>query len=108
MEKLRLRRLAAEVEGAELELARSRKEVVDVRAVVIPALMETISQFQDGLRSKFEQELPPRYTGKTWVECQLMNQQAIDELVHKFKVGAGKVAKLAASGQPSPKGGYGS
>jgi hypothetical protein len=57
------------------------------KADAIPVLAALVGEVQALLREKFEDELPPRYVGKTWVECQAMNREAIDLIVRRIKAG---------------------
>ena len=106
LEQLRVRRLQIEIERAELELARSRGEVFE-RASIRPVLQMLVSEFQAGLFEKFENELPPRYVGKGQVECSLMNRDACDELIHKWKTAGNRIAQAPGIPAASGKGGYG-
>lgn len=57
------------------------------KADAIPVLAALVAEVQALLRAKFEDELPSRYLGKTWPECQAMNREAIDLIIRRIKAG---------------------
>jgi len=107
LKRLRTRKLELEILKVAQELDQSRGRLVDFRVTVIPGLAYIVQEFQALLRQRFESELPPRYVGKTWVECQLMNQEAIDLTIRAFKQGIDKLIASHAE-LPSVKGVCGS
>jgi hypothetical protein len=58
-----------------------------LKSDAVPVLAALVAEVQQNLREKFELELPPRYVGKTMIECQMMNQEAIDLIVRRIKAG---------------------
>jgi hypothetical protein len=106
LEQLRTRRLEIEIERADLELKKARKEVIALDALKEPFGL-LIRELQAGLYDKFERELPGRLIGKGQVEITLMLTEACDALVHALKVG--RYRAIVEHGGPAGggKGGYG-
>jgi predicted transcriptional regulator len=86
MRNLRARKLRAETEQLEAELAARRGETI-TKSEIAPAIAAFNVELTANLRQKFELELPGRYKGKGMVECQQMNAAAIDWILERLKAG---------------------
>jgi hypothetical protein len=105
LEKLRTRRLELEIEKVELELAKSRGEVV-VLANIRPVMAALVAEFQEGLYERFTRQAPARCVGKGVTEVTLLLQDHCDQLIHQWKTGGKKF--IAEVGGPAASGkGYG-
>ena len=87
MHRLRLRKLLLEVTRAEREDRVGRGESVSMDSVraALSALMQELALL---MRTRFENELPSRYLGKDQHECRRLNEQAIDDIVARFRAGS--------------------
>lgn len=81
-------------------LTRDRGEYISrvEAAQTIEPLMVELGQL---MRQKFVMELPSRYKGKDTVDCQLMNEAAVDVVIQRFREGAATIA-VGDKGKAAP------
>jgi hypothetical protein len=84
MRRLKEARERIRVEREELELAELRGRLVD-KATIEPQIAAVCTLLVTTLQQIFEGELPPKYPGKTVVECREMNAAAIDRVMRQLK-----------------------
>lgn len=92
--KLKNALLRAQVAMAEIELANLSGGSVS-REKIVPAVAAFCTQLTQDMQLKFENELPPRYSGRTTIECQEMNAAAVDWVLRRLKEGAQPLVKSA-------------
>ncbi len=88
--------LTTRAEEAAFDLGVKRGKYVE-RELVEPAIVAFNGQLTADLQALFEQELPAKYAGKSQIECQLLNAEAIDRVLKRLRAGqASLVGKGAA------------
>lgn len=90
--KLRERRLALEVEDAERRAKVASGQLVHVDEVA-PAIARMMTGLTTDLLSKFRDELPSRYKGRSAPECQEMNEDGIEWVLGRLKALAERTAR---------------
>lgn len=98
---LRERKLALELEALERTAAHERGELV-LTSQIAPTIAAFMAQLTDDLRTKFEQELPPKYEGKGTIERQALNAAGVDWVLLKIKAGAAPIVDRPANERDSP------
>jgi hypothetical protein len=86
LRKLKESILRMEADDKAIDLAVKRGRLVD-KMKIVPAVAAFNTQLTDDLRTKFEMELPPKYEGKSRIERQQMNADAIDWVLRRLKAG---------------------
>lgn len=92
MRKIKESKLRMEAEDMAIDLAVKRGQYVD-KATIEPAIATFMAQLTDDLRTKFEQELPPKYEGRKTIERQQLNAAAIDWVLLRIKTGTEPLTK---------------
>lgn len=90
MRKIKESILRMEAEDMAIDLAVKRGRYVD-KVTIEPTIAAFMAQLTDDMRTKFEQELPPKYERMTTVERQQSNAAAIDWVLTRIKSGAAPI-----------------
>lgn len=86
MGELRKERLRIQTQQAAFEFAQAKGDMMP-KAEIAGTLTRLIVEIDGMLRQKFEFELPSKYKGRSQIECQQLNAQALDDIVRRFKTG---------------------
>ncbi len=84
MRKLRETLLRTQAEDAEIDLAVKRGRLIE-KAAIEPGVAEIQTWWSAKMQAVFEGELPRKYEGKTTIERQKLNADAVDRLMREFK-----------------------
>lgn len=89
---LRFRAEGLRLDLEERETARKVRlgQLVD-RQKIKPQIEQVMEKLTMDLQDVFERELPPKYKGKTVVECAELNAQAVDRVLRAMKSGWGSL-----------------
>lgn len=90
IKKLRARKLLAECKRIEHEYEVSASNYIhhdEIRKTLEPLMAELAAL----LTSKFENQLPSQYRGRSLAECQQLNAAAIDFIIQRFKTGTDRL-----------------
>ena len=68
------------------QIARDRGEYIS-KASASRTILPMIAELGELMRQKFILELPSRYKGKDQVECQEMNEKAVDDISRRYREG---------------------
>jgi predicted transcriptional regulator len=79
-------KLRLETERQQFELSKSKGEYISKKTIG-PTVEAAMAEFTANMIQKFSQELPGKYKGRGSVECQQMNDAAIDFILRRFKEG---------------------
>lgn len=93
--RLRENLLKTQAEDAEMDLAVKRGRLID-KAAIEPGVSEIQTWWSAKLQAVFEGELPRKYEGKSTIDRQKLNADAIDRLMREFKE---RMAALARGGR---------
>lgn len=93
--RLRENLLKTQAEDAAMDLAVKRGRLID-RAAIEPGVAEIQAWWSSKLQAVFEGELPRKYEGKSTIDRQKLNADAIDRLMREFKE---RMATLARGGR---------
>lgn len=91
MKRIKESLLRMEEEDARIDLNVKRGLYVE-KEKILPAIQAFCAQLTVDLRAKFEQELPPKCIGRTAIDVQRMNAEAIDWVLTRLKGGAKPIA----------------
>lgn len=72
------------------QMARDRGEYVS-KAEASKTIIPLMAELGELMRQKFILELPSRYKGRDMIECQQMNEKAVDDIVKRFRQGAAEL-----------------
>jgi hypothetical protein len=98
---MRERKLHLELAAMERADAKARGELIE-KASIEPGIAEIQGWWMSQLQAVIEGELPPKYEGKTTIERQKVNADAVDRLLREFKE---RMATLARGGSKRRPGG---
>lgn len=87
LSKLREKRLRLEVEEAERRAKVSAGRLIDVDEIA-PAIARMMAGLTADFQTKFRDELPSRYKGRTAPECQQLNEDAFEWILGRLKSNA--------------------
>lgn len=72
------------------QIARDRGEYVS-KAEASRTLIPLMAELAELMRQKFILELPSRYKGKDQVECQQINEKAVDDITRRYRSGVSEL-----------------
>lgn len=78
--------LRMEVEDRALELGKKKGQLIE-RAKIRPAIEAVMSKLTPDLQDVFERELPPKYKGRSTIECAELNAHGLDRVLRRMKEG---------------------
>lgn len=90
MKKIKDSMVRMEAEDMAIDLAVKRGAYVDKKTIE-PTIAAFMAQLTDDMRTKFEQELPPKYDRMTTVERMQANAAAVDWVLLRIKSGAAPI-----------------
>lgn len=84
--KLRSQKIRMEIEHSRWEFEKARGEYIH-RSEIAATLWALMAEENEMYRQAFEHELPFKYKGKSSVECQQMNIEALDRIARRVRDG---------------------